>query len=198
MEGDAVSFGGQILVQDGGSVSGDRVAFGAHTTSAVLPGLENPLGLGRLLARHLVMLLTFAGAGVLVVGLFPSHVDAIAQGLRERPLRAGLLGTLFTGLALVLAVALTLSLLGIPMAVLVMAVLTLTWILGFIGLCQCVGDNLPIQGVGTRRWTAFLLGVLAIASAGYLPVIGQVLLAGLGFFGAGAAIQTRLGTSELA
>ncbi len=197
VQGDAVSFGGQVLVQDGGHVSGDKMAFSSSTTTAWLAGIADPSGVGRALLRRLVLLLTFAGGGVLVVGLFPDHISRIAADLQRRPLRAGLAGAVATSVAVLCAAALAVTLVGLPLSLLLLVLLGLAWALGFIGLCQVVGDGLPIRGVGARRWTAFLIGVAALAFAGALPSGGQLLLVALGLFGAGAAIQTRLGTRDL-
>jgi hypothetical protein len=192
VQGDAISFGGQVLVHEDGSVHGNRVAFGPTVSIPLLSSLASPAGVGKSLARRLVLLLTFAGGGVLMVSLFPNRIDSIARGLRERPLQAGMAGAIMTSVALLLALSLTLTLLGIPLALLVLGILALAWVLGFIGLCQAVGDTLPIRGVGARRWTAFLVGVIAIAFAGILPSLGQLLLVSLGLLGAGAALQTRI------
>jgi hypothetical protein len=197
VDGDAVSFGGQVRVQDGGEVRGDRLALGPATAQAWLPGLIDPSGRGQSLARRLVLLLSFAGAGVLVVGLFPALVERIAQSLQERPLRAGLVGGLATGLGLAGSVVLAATLIGVPLALVLLLMVGLSWVLGFIGLCQVIGDTLPIGDVGARRWAAFLAGVAVLASASALPTLGQVLLVTLGLFGAGAAVQTHLGTRAL-
>ncbi len=194
VEGDAVAFGGEVRVQEGGVVRGDRVAMAPTGRSAWLPALTDPSGQGRDLARQLVLLLTFAGAGVLLVGLFPAHVARIARDLEERPWQAGVGGAVATIAGGVSALVLTLTIVGIPLALLIAALLGLAWLLGFVGLCQVVGDRLPWMGMGARRWLAFLGGVALLAFFGALPVIGQLGLAAGGLFGAGAAVQTRLGT----
>jgi len=194
VEGDAVAFGGQVRVQEGGTVEGDRVAFGPAATGGILPSVLDPGGLGRTLARRLVLLLTLAGAGALAVGLFPGQVDTVARAVEAHPVRSGLVGLGASALALFVAVVLALTLLGIPVALLALALLGLAWILGLLGLCQAVGDRLPMEGVGARRWTAFLGGLVILACFGVLPVVVQLLVGTVGLVGAGAAVQTRLGT----
>ena len=193
-QGDAGAFGGQGRGQEGGTVEGDRVAFGPAATGGILPSVLDPGGLGRTLARRLVLLLTLAGAGALAVGLFPGQVDTVARAVEAHPVRSGLVGLGASALALFVAVVLALTLLGIPVALLALALLGLAWILGLLGLCQAVGDRLPMEGVGARRWTAFLGGLVILACFGVLPVVVQLLVGTVGLVGAGAAVQTRLGT----
>lgn len=198
VDGDAVAFGGRVRLHPGGRIDGSQLALWAPTSRSLLQSLASPAGQGRDLARRLVLLLAFAGTGVLVVGLFPVQVDRIARGLEERPLRAALSGAVVTLVGFSMVVTLTLTVLGIPLALMILGLLGLAWVLGFIGLCQTAGDILPLRGVGARRWTAFLMGVVALAFAGLLPPVGRLILLSLGLLGAGAAVRTRLGTRELA
>ncbi|MEQ1501723.1 MAG: hypothetical protein ABMB14_05805 [Myxococcota bacterium] len=211
VEGDAVSFGGRVEVADGGKLLGDRVAMGMPASlAAPIPATESPWA-GNLhlatdaramlqsLYRRLVWMLSVAGAGVMVVGLFPSRVSRVALDLETRPVRAAVVGTLATGFLTVFAALFAVVTLGLgsPISLVLLAVLGIAWLLGFVGLCQAVGDRLPVQERPHGRWIAFLIGVCLITFLGSLPWVGWVVVGGASMVGIGAALSTRFGRATV-
>ncbi|MCP4805646.1 MAG: hypothetical protein GY913_27480 [Proteobacteria bacterium] len=200
--GDAVSFGGSVIVEPGAAVVGDRITYSDPTepmpmaTASMVQSHHSPDGMLRTLARKLVLMLTLAGAGVLVVGLFPRHVNNVAATVSARPMKMGFLGVGSLTGGLLLALLLALTVLLSPFALALAALLGLAWMLGFVGLCQAVGDRLPLQNQGLRRWLAFLIGIVTLAFVGTLPWIGQVVLGLVSFICVGAALHTRFGMRE--
>lgn len=215
VDGDAVSFGGRVEVQDGGMLAGDRVAMGmppftgpgtpmALPVSPVAPD-DRSMGslslatdareLLRTLYRRAVWLLSIAGAGVLVVGLFPNRVGRVAQDLEQRPVRAAVVGSLATGFVTLFSLlfALVTLGLGLPVSLLLMGLLGLAWLLGFVGLCQAVGDRLPFEERPHGRWLAFLVGVFLLTFFGSLPWVGWFVVGAASVVGTGAALSTRFG-----
>jgi hypothetical protein len=197
VQGDAVSFGGRVVVEDGGAVEGNRVTLGQAASALTGSSLDlrHPDWV-QALARRLVVLFSFAGAGVLVVGLFPRQVDTVATTLTAHPLRSGITGLLLTGFACLLTLIFAVTLIGIPIALFIAVVIAIAALLGFIALCQAAGDHIPWSNQGARRWLAFLMGVVGLGLLGSLPFIGKAALAALGLSCMGAALQTRLGTRE--
>lgn len=211
VDGDVVSFGGQISVQEGGQVGGNRVAMelpvtlpvaqrdvSADPAGATAGSLHLATDAGALLHtlyRRAVFLLSVAGAGVLVVGLFPTRVNRVAQDLEARPVRAAVVGTLATGFLSLFAGLFTVVTLGLglPVSVLLIGLLGLAWLLGFVGLCQAVGDRLPLQDRPHGRWIAFVVGVVLITFLGSLPWVGWLVVGGVSVLGIGSALTTRFG-----
>jgi hypothetical protein len=200
VHGDAVSFGGQVRVDPGAQVHGDRISYAstaaAPQTSPVFDLSRGTSALRRL-ARRLVVILTFAGAGVLVVGLFPTAVENVSRAITDRPLKMGALGMASAAVGAVLTIGLLLSVILSPVGVLLPVVFGLAGLLGFVGLCQAAGDKLPIGNSKARRWLAFLVGVALISIIGVLPFIGQLALVIVGFACIGAALATRFGTKDI-
>jgi hypothetical protein len=210
VEGDAVSFGGRVEVEDGGRLAGDRVTLGMPMA---LPAVEvevdgdEPAAAANLrlvadsrevmrsLYRRLVWMLSVAGAGVLVVGLFPHRVNRVATDIEARPVRAAVVGALATGFLTLFAGLFAVLTLGVgsPVSLLLLGVLGLAWLLGFVGLCQVVGDRLPIHDRPHGRWIAFLVGVVLLTFLSSLPWVGWFVVAGAGVVGIGAALSTRFG-----
>jgi len=207
VRGNAISLGGEVEVAEGGRVEGVTIslplsgpgvasapsarpvdAAGSIGPVAGLPSLER-------LTRRLVGLLTFAGLGVLVVGLFPHRVTRIAAAVEEAPVRSmalGVVGASFLLLFSILVAVFTLGL-GLPVSFAIWALLAVAWLFGFVGICQAVGDRLPFEHAPNGRWVAFLVGVLLVGLVGSLPVVGVLVVAGASALAVGAALSTRLG-----
>lgn len=210
IHGDVVTFGGDINVERGGVVQGGRVALGVPGVAiAAMPDdapesqaigsvgalASDAQGLLSSIYRRLVLLLSFAGAGVLVVGLFPNRVTRIASTLEERPFRSAFVGAMATGfLALFSLVFAVITLgLGLPVSMMVVALLGLAWLMGFVGLCQAVGDRLPFEQKPHGRWLAFLVGTVLITCVGSLPLVGWLVVLAASTIGIGAALSSRFG-----
>lgn len=204
--GDAVAFGGDIRVEDGGRIEGGRVSLGVPGVQ--ISEVESPAagslgatiasdaqGLLSSLYRRLVLFLSFAGAGVLVVGLFPARVSNIADALEDRPFRSMFVGVMATGFLSLFSVVFALITvgLGIPVSFVVMAMLGLAWLMGFVGLCQAVGDRLPFEQKPHGRWLAFLIGTVLLTCVGSLPLVGWLVVLAASALGIGAALSSRFG-----
>ena len=204
--GDAVSFGGQIHIAEGGTLQGDRVALGVpgmpistHAETAQAAGsvsaLVNASTLFDTLYRRLVLFLAFAGAGVLVVGVFPQRVGKIATNVELHPIRSIVVGTLATGFLSLFSLLfgiVTLGL-GLPVSIVVWVLLGLAWLLGFVGLCQAIGDRLPVNNKPQARWLTFLVGVFLVTCVSGLPLVGWLVIGAGSLLGVGAALSTGLG-----
>ena len=197
VEGDAVSFGGEVIVQPGGRVNGDQISYEGASARSTLQALsEGRASAFKGVARNIVALLTFAGLGMLVVGVFPARVDVVARTVADTPVKLTLIGVLLTTVVAILVTALTFTLVFSPLALALAVVFALGLLLGFVGLCQAAGDTLPLEPTRHRRWLAFLVGVASLAFVGMLPWIGTTALIIVGFTCVGSAFQTRFGLRE--
>lgn len=208
VRGNAIALGGEVEVAEGGRVDGVTISLPlAGPGASIAPGPSGPLGaagsvgpvaelpsIGRI-TRRLVGLLTFAGLGVLVVGIFPRRVSRIAAEIEGAPLRSaaiGVVGASFLALLSVLVAVFTLGL-ALPVSLAIWALLAAAWLFGFVGLCQAVGDRLPFEHAPHGRWVAFLVGVLLVGLVGSLPVVGILVVAAGSALATGAALATRIG-----
>ncbi len=191
VEGDAVSFGGRVITEDGAELEGNRLAMAAGANlMAMAPETS---GFLTAIYNRLVFLLSFAGAGVLLVGLFPLRVGRIAHSLEEHPFRAAFAGTFATGFLLGAAGLFAITCLGLPVTAVLLTVLSVAWMMGFVGICQAVGDRLPFEQKQNGRWIAFLIGSLLVAFLTSLPFMGWLIVMMGSVLGIGAALSTRLG-----
>ena len=211
VEGDVVLFEGPVVVAGqvngsviaadglvtlrgsariGGDVSAsDRivVAEGARVRGGIREGvrfsLEAPLaGLGELLGPIAVavsVLLT----GIVLLLLAPRGADAVAETLGSAPLASIAWGVLVTVAAPIVAVALCVLVVGLPLGLALLFSLGLWWIVGLALAAWCVGRGLVRAPRG--RFVSFLSGWAILAAVGLVPVLNAAMwilgaLVGLG------------------
>ncbi|MCB9680925.1 MAG: hypothetical protein H6733_05585 [Alphaproteobacteria bacterium] len=217
----ASAFGGDVHVTRTGSVGGELEAFGGTVvvdgqaadptpdgivarhddTDALGDSLADEVGahamaapgLLAVLFGWLVPFLAFSGAGVLTVGMVPERVGRVADMVEDRPVVSLVLGLVGVLAILLGAVVFTLTVIGIPITLLLLGTLGLAWLLGFVGLCQAIGDRLPFADVALGRWAAFLVGALLVSLIGALPAVGVLVVVVASTMGIGASLATRLG-----
>jgi hypothetical protein len=200
VRGDAVSFGGRVQIEEGGVVHGDRVALASDEAPASAMGLASLAEVGSSwmhgMVRRTVLLLCLAGIGVLLLGLFPDKVRNTARGLERHPIRYGLAGLLLSGTGLAVAVLLGITIIGLPISAFVLLLLGLAWLLGFVALGQALGDLLPVPPNLRGKVGAFLIGVCLLGALSFVPYLGKLLIFFSFFPCVGAAVGTRFGATQ--
>ncbi|MCK6507526.1 hypothetical protein L6R53_29865, partial [Myxococcota bacterium] len=194
VHGDAVSLGGEVVVEEGGSVAGRSLQIGPDDGAEVLLAVPGEGGLSALLhtlARRLAMLLAFVSAGTLALSMWPRQVDEIADRLGDRPFWYGMAGAVLTGALGLGAVVMTLTVIGLPVAVLFLVVLSLAWLMGLVAACRTVGRRLGVA-VEQGDLRAWLVGAAVFAVLALVPLAGTLVALVLGFPAVGAAVVAGL------
>lgn len=134
--------------------------------------------------------------GALLLVLFPRFSDDLAHVANDRPARSfgwGLVGLIGVP---ILIVALAITLIGIPVALLVAFLYALAiWVAvvyGEYAVGRVIVARLDTEG----RWRALLAGLLAFALLGLIPVLGDLLVFAVMLVGLGAlasALRGRFG-----
>lgn len=145
----------------------------------------------------IVTYLGFLGCALILMLLFPRFATAVPATLRSRPARSLLWGfgvLLGAPLAMLLLVV---TLLGIPIAIALLAVYPALAMLGYLAGVLCVAQRAqtffragagPLSPLATVGFLAASL--LALMAAGQLPIIGAVVTLGLVASGLGACFLT--------
>jgi hypothetical protein len=193
VHGDTVSIGGEVTVSPGGVVQGNRTMLAADMTTLSNPVSKHSIFSTAGFVNRLIFLLTFAGLGILVVGLFPNRIEIIANTIHRRPFRLFVTGALWTILLSALSFLFAILCIGVPISMVLMATLGIAWVLGFVSICQILGDRLPFAFKPHGRWLAFLMGSLCLTFASSLPWIGIFAFIITGVIGIGGAMNTRFG-----
>lgn len=214
--GDAISVFGNVAVGPGGSVGGNAVTVAGRVTQmagAHLGGrpvvIQSP---ARDLSRYsligipliagglaflgaLVVLASTVGFLVLVIAilvLFAAQVTAARRAIVTDPFRTLLLGVAAVLALVPLTVFLTATIIGIPLAIVVMTVALAAICLGSISVCEWIGSEMArwMRRPLTTVW-AGLLGLAVLFLVGFVPWFGAVVHVLTVLIGLGAVVRTR-------
>jgi hypothetical protein len=236
VEGDVVAVGGELTIGPRGEIDGDAVAVGAGVTKepgAKVRGETVSIGTGsgfnpticpmftgsffsrggRLLILIIwtVMLIVL---GLIIMAVFRRGVENVCERARKEAFKMGLFGLLGWLLFLPVVAIFAITIIGIPVAILVVLAFFLALLFGFIGVSYAIGNRLG-NGHGRSIYMSMAIGVVALYGllilagliglpGGALHVIGQV-VAFIGWavifvavtVGLGAVIMSKFGTAAL-
>jgi hypothetical protein len=223
--GDVVAVLGSVTLEPGAVVDGDAVAVGGaleqaadatvHGQSVSLSFLPIHTGIPPLralaIALFVAWLLAMLVGGALAL-LLQRRVARVAQTIAERAGWSLLLGILLPPLAVIAAVLLMVTLIGIPVACLLPLVyLFMLWI-GTVAATYLLGCRATGRELGSGLGVPLLAGTLIVgvlfgigaAFAGdrgvvgslalFFPLLGVLLATSLSVIGSGAMIVSRFGT----
>ena len=198
--------GGEVVVV-GGSISKDPLArVEGRITQIDMPSFF-PLALsfknffkgGWLVlwaTVSLMVLLGFLGLAVLVAALVPDHISVIVKMLDKSFASMFLWGILWAFVSAIALVFLAISIIGIILIPLAVMIIALAWIIGYVASAIFIGK--AVFGYFKKPYPPFvdaLAGIILLFLAGFLPLIGPVIIKPIFIFaGFGAVLTTRFGT----
>jgi len=180
VNGSVIAADGVVRLAQSARVGGDVFAsaavrvrpgaeVGGETRGGVRFSLQGPLAaLGKLLGPVAVsfsVLLT----GLVLVLLAPRGADAVADALAEAPLASLGWGILLSVTVPVAAVALIVSVLGLPLGLGLFLSFGLWWLVGLTWAAWCAGRGLVRAPRG--RLTALVFGWAILAAVGLVPIL---------------------------
>lgn len=210
--GDVIAIGGDITVQPGGHVHGKLQAVGGHIiiepgafAEQVAPVNANPLSNNHSATNtfhlfapeassFLLGLLFWVSAALGLTAFIPEAVGHVRYTIAHRFLLSGFSGAILGAIGLLLAAALFLTCLGIPVTVAIGVAMWLAWVTGTVAFGSWLGASL-LRGLGIREPSlllASLLGVILLSLLKALPVAGIVVSVTVGCVALGASIITLL------
>lgn len=207
---DLVVLRGSVYLSPGSDVGGDVLPIlgGVYKASGVrvhgrLGGaLHSWSGQGQVRGRNVGAALTTsvrlglaAGLALLLVGtclivVFPWQVVLIATTLRDAPVKSVAAGMMNLLIFVFLVVPLSLSLAGLPFAILLTGAASLAWLFGLTASAVVVGRALA-HGTVSLMWAA-AAGLVVLAVAMAVPFLGPVAVTLVGLTGAGALAVAML------
>jgi hypothetical protein len=226
VDGDVVSYSGQVTIEGGGHVGGHVMALGGPLDAPpgdAVSGQKIRGGEGSIALANLFDLIAPSSSGSddtavgrvlfgIVLGVFllafsllcmafwPQRTGATSLTLRRSPSQAlllGLLSTLLLALALPPLVALlAATLIGIPLIVLLLALVQVPYVLGLAALARAAGTQQSRATAGPERRTLLASAALALLvaiGAALAPLWGLALFYLLASPGLGAALLSRGG-----
>lgn len=212
IDGDAVHLIGQFERAEGALVAGSRVGVGrddAAASAAVDVAALKPrpppavtastswlVRMGSWLLGSLFLLVV----GLLFLNTWPERSRNLRRTLEAAPGWSLLMGGLVSLGGSLLALLLTISVVGVLALPFLVTLALGVWLAGLTGLLEAVGDRLPLPDGLRGRGAAFVAGCVAFTvagvgwTAGGVPAaLSVVLLLGAGFMAVGAVVLSGLG-----
>jgi hypothetical protein len=215
IEGDAVSVGGEVKKETGARVKGTKAVVNFFPKNfSTFPSFFGAFQ-GLALFARIIKIMLFLFLGIVVISIVPKNVAKVKDQIGQDFLKSALVG--FAGEILILPIFLLLivTIIGIPVAILVLPLLILaTFILGYTGISYLIGEKLK-ESTSLKPDTPILtvvVGILAVEAvllvARVVGIFGHLfspfswILTFIGWMiwyvaitvGFGASILTRLGT----
>lgn len=208
VKGDVQTVGGSLDKADGAVVEGQINNVKGDATTLTMPnGVKLPnLNLGAnpffKMIWFMFRVFMWAALAVLVVLFLPKQSERIAEAAVHQPLISAGLGVLTAVVVPVLVAVLAITICLIPISLVLVFLLVISWVLGLVALGMELGKRLAIAlkmdwapalaaGLGTFGLMFVVNGIREI-----VPCVGWIVPAVAGMLGLGAVLLTRLGTQE--
>lgn len=134
---------------------------------------------------------------LLLVHFILPNLEKINGVIIDDPLRIGLKGLLFSFLSIMLIVILSITIIGIPVAMILGFLLWVANLVGIIAIELLIGKRIAEQmDKEVTPYMAVVIGVFAVQVVTILPVVGWLIKLILGVLGFGGIIQTKFGTGK--
>ncbi|HZS79770.1 MAG TPA: hypothetical protein VFA41_24375 [Ktedonobacteraceae bacterium] len=199
--GDITLFGGSLHLYHGSLVRGNITLYGASISKDVGAqryGVENdhPAHGPTWGGFPFWFIFTLVPLGLLFTWLLPEHVMFVRATLSHKLRRSLIVGLLTLVLAPFVFVILLALIVSIPLAFILILGLVAAWALGIVAAGWNIGEYV-LKALGVHYSTRYLqvvVGLIAIALLGSLPMIGWLVWLGAGLAGIGAVFLSRFGT----
>ena len=206
VEGDVSSFGGSVTKEQGAKVEGSTESFGGASIGRTVAGeikegfreakqkdSDDHEDRGGRLASFLLKFAMLFGMGSLGQLFFPSRMKALSAEIRNEPVKSGLMGLLGAVALVPVLVVLSVTIIGIPLALVLALVVPVLTVWGFAAVASELGARLPLRPANKTQAMVLALGLLILLVLGHLPVLGNLVLALASLVALGAVMRTRFG-----
>lgn len=151
---------------------------------------ESEDGFGSAVTRFLVRFLVLFGIGALGFLGFPNAMKSLSTELTSSLPMSALVGLLAVLASIPLTILLCITLIGIPVALVLVSAFMIAWLVGLTVIAREIGSRLP--RVKTSRSEALVLaaGLAVMLTFFALPVVGWVFIIAAFFIGIGSAVLT--------
>ncbi|ATB34030.1 bactofilin family protein [Melittangium boletus] len=206
VEGDVSSFGGSVTKEQGAQVEGSTESFGGAGIGRTVAGeIKESLREARQkdsdaheerggrLASFLLKFAMLFGMGFLGQLFFPSRMKALGTEIRNEPVKSGLMGLLGAVALVPVLLVLSVTIIGIPLALVLALVVPILTVWGFAAVASELGARLPLRPAKKTQAMVLALGLLILLVLGHLPVLGNLVMVLASLVALGAVMRTRFG-----
>ena len=198
--GSVFTLGGIIVRGRGSEVYGTLTEINTDDISAAITNALSEEWEGWSWIFAIVSLSIFLGVllvTILTVFLIPKPVRLISAAIKEKPFKVTTWGLIGLILVVPLAVLLAISVIGIVLIPLEMAIVLFAVILGFIAVSQLVGRKLftVLKRHDQSLMRETIWGLIIIWLIGWIPYVGLMIKMCAIVLGLGGVLLTRFGTN---
>lgn len=201
VRGNVFALGGIIVRGRGAEVHGNVTEINADDISAAIANALSEEWEGWSWIFAIVSVAIFLGVlllTVITVFLIPKPVRLIASAVREKPFKVTVWGLAGLVVVVPLAVLLAVSVVGIVLIPLEIALVLCAVLIGFISVSQLVGQKLfailKRQDQSMMRETVW--GLIVLWLIGWIPYVGWMVKVCAIVLGLGGVLLTRFGTNQ--
>lgn len=145
----------------------------------------------------LVRMIVVFGLAVLVLALIPEQERAMAVSFRRNNLRKLVFGFLALILWPVVTLVSVISIVGIPLAPLIVLAFFVVKFIGYVAVALFVGERIKQVGnLNVNLFLQLLMGVVILGLLGSIPVVGGISYLVVAIFSLGVIIDTKFGTGD--
>jgi hypothetical protein len=198
--GDVTSVGGSVVKDEGARIKGKimEIAIGKEgkkMTEAYAP-LIVTMGIGGFLVLKTLMFLGFIGLSMIVVSFMTKRIGAISSKIEKEWLKTFLWGLLGYILICPLAILLAITIIGIPLIIVELVLVSIAMTMGYIAVSQLIGKRFTkaIRKPNQPMIVEVVWGLLILFLVDLIPVVGPLVKCLILTFGFGGAIVTKLGS----
>ena len=189
--------GGGVNVVGGTLLRADHTFVGGPTSTdsnLQQEAVTNVLGFDGTLMFPWSHLLFWIAVGAALVLFFPHQLALVHRSMRDELPQSMILGVVAAVGGGILAVVLTLTCIGIPLALLLLAGLWVAWVVGTVASGSWLGSRLLGMSRQDRHTPllATVLGVTILSLAKAIPCVGGILSLVIGCAGLGASVLALL------
>jgi hypothetical protein len=200
VDGDAYAIGGQVVQAEGATIGGSKGIFDDQYNQ---PGM---MGMHRDRNRFLPMYFFHASfrifsaivaaiLGIILLQTAPRFLPNLAATVRQYPGQSALwgIGAVFT--LVVLNIFLALTLIGIPLIPLVSLIVSLTSLVGALGISLFIGQQV-VKSDRQSSLQQFLIGLLIVTILALIPFFGGIVVSVVSLLGLGSILAWKLGKAQ--
>ena len=151
-----------------------------------VPGVIFGLGINALFFG--LLLLTALSA----YALWEEKLQAVHRRMLAEPLETVAIGAATKILGGAVAIGLLITVLGIPLGLLLMALLAIGGWVGLLAAVRVVGASLPVESLQGRPEAQVAAGTLVMTTLAFVPFFGHLVLFVLASWGLGAIVQAAV------
>lgn len=206
VEGDAYAIRGKVVQTEGATIGGSNGTFNNHSDGQGMMGMHRDRNYFLPMYFFHASLRIFSAivgaiVGIILLRAAPSFLPNLAATVRQYPGQSALwgMGAIVTFVALNIFLAITL--IGIPLIPLLSVIVSLTSLVGALGISlfigQRVSDSLP-ERLRQRRSSLqqFLIGLLIVTVLALIPFVGGIVVFVVSLLGLGSLLAWKFGKAQ--